>query len=88
MMVVKQLSGAGGYKPGYVTVDRTRLLTKGEWAMFIRLLTACYWQLPTDESASGKDGAQWSLKGSKKALSRRQQMDPAMGSYREACLYL
>jgi hypothetical protein len=91
MLVVKQLSGKGGYEPGYLTVDRTRLLTKGEWAMFIHLLhRACYWQLPTeDESERGDDGAQWILEGVKEGRYHIvDRWSPPGGSYQEACLYL
>lgn len=92
MLVVKELDGAGGYKPGYVTVEKTRLLSEGEWAMFMHLLNrACYWQLATEDVSSidGVDGAQWILEGVKEG--RYHVVDrwsPREGTYRDACLYL
>jgi len=87
---VKQLSGAGGYEPGKLVINRTRFLTKGEWDEFIRLLEeASYWKLPTEDSVIGNDGARWVLEGVRE--NRYHIVDrwgPKGGNYREACLYL
>jgi hypothetical protein len=89
-LVVKQLDGAGGYAPGKLSVNRTRPLSKDEWDEFVRLLDGiCYWQMPTEDSRLGNDGAQWILEGMKDG--RYHVVDrwsPDGGDYRAACLHL
>lgn len=91
LVTVKEMSGAGGYTPGKLIVNRTHTVTVCEWKEFTRLLEqTCYWNLPTDsDDRGGKDGAQWILEGVKGG--RYHVVDrwsPEGGSYREACLYL
>ena len=89
-LVVKQLDGAGGYAPGRLSVNRTRPLSKDEWDEFVRLLDGiCYWQLPTEDSRLGNDGAQWILEGVKDGRYHIvDRWSPDGGDYRAACLYL
>lgn len=88
-VTLKELSGAGGYEPGRLLLERTRKLSKGEWDEFKRLLDeACYWEMPTADDTLGNDGAQWVLEGVRE--NRYHVVDrwtPKGGSYREACLY-
>ena len=89
-IVVKELSGAGGYEPGELIVNHTRKLSAAEWNQFARRLDdTCYWQLPTeDDELGGTDGAQWIFEGF--TLGRYHIVDrwtPESGSYRELCLY-
>lgn len=89
-LVVKQLSGAGGYNPGKLAVSRRRALSVGEWDEFTRLLEqSSYWKLSTDDGEIGTDGAQWVLEGTIKG--RYHVVDrwsPQDGNYREVCSYL
>jgi hypothetical protein len=88
-VTLKEMSGAGGYEPGKLLIDRTRRLSQGEWDEFTRLLgQTCFWELPTADESLGNDGAQWILEGVR--AGRYHVVDrwtPQGGSYREACLY-
>ncbi|HEX6185153.1 MAG TPA: hypothetical protein VFZ44_14800 [Pyrinomonadaceae bacterium] len=88
-VTLKEMSGAGGYEPGQLLVDRTRKLSQDEWDEFTRLLEqTCYWELPTTDERLGNDGAHWILEGVR--AGRYHVVDrwtPEGGSYREACLY-
>jgi hypothetical protein len=73
-------------------VSRTRALTTEEWDHFRYLLDrACFWEMPTTETAQGRghDGAEWVLEGTfdgrYKVVDRWSPADPA---YRAVCLYL
>jgi hypothetical protein len=89
-LVVKQLSGAGGYAPGRLSVDRTRQLSNDEWDEFVRLLDGiCYWQMPAEDSRLGNDGARWILEGMKDGRYHIvDRWSPDGGDYRAACLHL
>jgi hypothetical protein len=87
---LKEASGAGGYEPGHLIIDRTRQLDAAEWNAFVqRLDDSCYWNLPTeDPKESGLDGAQWVLEGVKEG--RYHMVDrwtPTAGTFHDACLY-
>lgn len=88
-VTLKEMSGAGGYEPGRLLVNRTRQLSQDEWDEFTRLLErTCYWELPTSDGRLGYDGARWILEGVR--AGRYHVVDrwtPQGGSYREACLY-
>jgi hypothetical protein len=89
-LTVKEMSGAGGYEPGTIILNRSRKLTATEWSVFQRRLElSCYWQLPSEEESSGFDGAQWILEGVKE--DRYHVVDrwtPQHGSYFELCMYV
>jgi hypothetical protein len=59
------LSGAGGYKPGHVAIDRTLSLDAGQWAELQEQIEAAnFWSLPTKEPKdSGNDGTQFIVEG-------------------------
>ena len=88
-VTLKELSGAGGYKPGRLLVDRTRTLSQGEWDEFTRLLEqTCYWELPTWDGRLGTDGTQWVLEGVRAGRYHVvTRWTPRGGSFREACVY-
>jgi hypothetical protein len=87
---VKQLSDAGGYERGSLTINQTRRITKAEWDGFASLLDrSCYWQLPAVSGGMGNDGAQWIPEGAPEG--RYHVVDRwtlRSGEFREAGLYL
>ena len=97
-LVVKQLSGAGGYEPGTIAIERTVALGDDEWNAFLKLIDeADYWALPTrNEGVMGFDGAQWILEGVKDGRyhvvdrwSPNKNYSPSNDlKFRDACLYL
>ena len=89
-ITLKQLSGAGGYEPGRLVINRTRAISRVEWEEFIRLLEqASYWNLPTDDYYFGHDGAQWILEGVRGGRYHIvDRWSPNGGNYRAACFYL
>lgn len=90
LIITKELDGAGGYAPGKVIVETTRLLSDGESARLEFLLAdACFWQMSAEHGLGGNDGAQWILEG--QYAGRYHLVDrwsPQSGSYRKACEYL
>jgi hypothetical protein len=69
-IVVKILSGAGGYKPGHVTRNERRKLTKLEIEHLLLVMNELkFWELPSypqmPPDTIGLDGAQWITEGVK-----------------------
>ena len=63
-LVTKMSSGTGGYDPGKLVLDRTRQLTKEQSAsLLLKVETAAFWGLPTNETTGGRDGARWIIEG-------------------------
>lgn len=74
-IVVKQLSGKGGYQPGKLVLDSSRELTRDEWLAVTSRISKCgFWEMPTEEqpyvTSEGYhlytnilDGAAWILEG-------------------------
>ena len=91
-LVVKVLSGQGGYKPGHLTQNRTLKISKDSVDYFLELLNkAQFWTAPTEQEADGVgcDGAQWIMEGVK--TSQYHVVDrwsPKEGPYRKAALFL
>lgn len=67
ILITKSASGAGGYAPGKLTEDRTRVLTRGEVSAFIAKAVAVhFWSLPSyDSDRGGCDGSEWVIEGAK-----------------------
>lgn len=56
-LVVKSLSGAGGYKPGDLVVNMSVAIGAREWSEFTDVIGAAdFWRLPTTERRIGRDG--------------------------------
>lgn len=97
-LVVKRLSGKGGYEPGRLVVNRRRILTEEQWNTFKGYLDRIsYWRLPTEEEVEvnpdgsvtvTEDGAQWILEGVRENSYHIAVRRGAKGTYRESCLYL
>lgn len=61
----KVCDGAGGYEPGKITENKSKVLTIKEWTDFVSSINSInFWNLPTTQSGIlGTDGAQWILEG-------------------------
>ena len=58
----KMLSGAGGYKPGELIVEKSKELSEKEWLNFIELVEkADFWNMELGRSSIGFDGSEWIL---------------------------
>ncbi len=57
--------GAGGYEPGKIIEDKSKILTLKEWTGIVDKINAIdFWNLPsTENEILGTDGAQWILEG-------------------------
>jgi hypothetical protein len=65
-LVVKVLSGAGGYDPGTVAMNRTYLIPQETWkSLTTKLDQVGFWAMPTNKENRGFDGAQWILEGAR-----------------------
>lgn len=61
----KVCDGAGGYEPGKIIENKSKVLTIKEWTDFVSSINSInFWNLPTTQSGIlGTDGAQWILEG-------------------------
>lgn len=61
----KVCKGAGGYEPGKIIKDKSKMLSIKEWEDFVASINSVdFWNLPTMETGFwGTDGAQWILEG-------------------------
>ena len=97
-LVVKELSGQGGYEPGRIIVSRLRSLSEAEWNNLRGLLSQIsFWNLPTEEPrvqnpdgsvTVGLDGAQWIIEGLREGKYHVTDHWSAKAKYRKVCLYL
>jgi len=62
----KLSSGAGGYEPGKLIINKQIPIDKKTWDEFIdRLHQADFWHMDTRVTTMGLDGSQWILEGKK-----------------------
>jgi hypothetical protein len=89
-LIAKQLSGAGGYKPGTIGAQIDRRLSRVEATALRRmLLSTKVFDLPALECDGGMDGAQWIIEGGGKAGYRFvARWSPENGNVREMGLAL
>jgi hypothetical protein len=60
----KLCSGAGGYEPGKLIIDKQNLIVKNTWDKFIdQLQQIDFWHMDTKVNTMGLDGSQWILEG-------------------------
>jgi len=85
----KVCDGAGGYDPGKIIQNKSKVLTIKEWNDFVASVDLVnFWNLPTeDEEMIGTDGAQWILEG--KELGKYHVVDRWIGgNIKSVCLKL
>jgi hypothetical protein len=84
----KVSDGAGGYEPGKMIVNKSKVLTLKNWNDFVASVNSInFWNLPTTRSGIGSDGAQWILEG--KELGKYHVVDRQSGGKIESvCLKL
>jgi hypothetical protein len=84
-----ELDGAGGYEPGSVLLSDDVQLELATWSGFIaKLNESAFWELPSSESTTGIDGAQWVFEG--RQGDRRKflhRWSPRSGLLRDLGLY-
>ena len=87
----KLCDGAGGYEPGKLVIDKTKIIDKNTWDTFQdKLSKADYWNLKTNEvGILGTDGSQWILEGTdKNNYHVVDRWTPSGGSFYECCDFL
>ena len=63
----KLSNGAGGYKPGKLTIDKQKKLDKETWDAFVSKLNHIdFWNLSRKQNDMGDDGSEWILEGRSK----------------------
>jgi hypothetical protein len=85
----KVCDGAGGYEPGKIIENKSKVLTIKVWNDFVASVNSInFWNLPTTQSGIlGTDGAQWILEG--KELGKYHVVDRwSGGSIAKVCLKL
>jgi hypothetical protein len=91
-LVVKVLSGEGGYAPGSIVMNQQSHVSPFEAHSFIeKLSNANFWALSTIrmEAAGGRDGAPWIMEGTKNGTYHIvDRWSPRTDTYRDACTYL
>jgi hypothetical protein len=67
LLIIKIASGEGGYNPGVLSENNSRLLTKEETTAFLSKVNEVgFWNAPNPVSEdTGEDGSQWIIEGSK-----------------------
>lgn len=92
MLYWKMTSGAGGYSPGTIVLNRQKQISRKKWEEFKRLIEEIdFWRLSTnDPDGIGVDGARWILEG--RTTEKYQVADrfsPTPDSkYYQCCYYL
>ena len=60
----KQSDGSGGYEPGKIVVNNSKRLNLRQWNKFTSIIDSIdYWNLKTNDTRIGNDGARWVLEG-------------------------
>lgn len=86
----KMLSGAGGYEPGEIIVEKSKAITKTEWLKFIDLVKKSnFWKMDLGRISIGNDGSEWILEGVNQTDYRAVSVwSPNKGNFYNACNYL
>jgi len=88
----KLSSGAGGYGPGKIVINKHKTIDKQTWETFINKLNEInFWSLPTNEKdIIGLDGSQWILEGkTPKHYTVVDRWTPSKnGKYYDCCNFL
>jgi hypothetical protein len=92
-LVVKVLSGQGGYEPGHLVHNRTTKVSREGVVHFLELLQkADFWNARTEEEMDNVvrlDGAQWIIEAVREGQYHVvDQWSPDSGPFRSAALFL
>ena len=89
-LICKETSGAGGYAPGELTINRTTSLSLSQVSIFLKSLDkANFWEMASKGGTQGEDGAQWIIEGVKnRKYHLVERWCPKRGEFREAALIL
>jgi len=93
LLFTKVFSGAGGYEPGELIVDKITEVTPQEYNTLIsKVEETRFWSLPTGIEDSSNDGAEWIVEIAKNRsyhmVTRRTPFDEQFGNYRIIGEYL
>lgn len=90
MLYYKVLNGKGGYEPGKIEIEKSKILSKEEWLTFKKLIEkADFWNISLGRSLIGTDGSEWILEGLTPSEYRVVSVwSPTEGSFYDACIYL
>lgn len=87
----KMTSGAGGYDPGEIVIDKQKKSSINEWNEFMNLVDSCnFWNTqPCTVLIEGTDGSQWILEGATNDYYNVvDKWTPRNGLYYDCCNYL
>ena len=87
----KMLSGKGGYDPGKLILEKSKIITEKEWLNFIDLVKKSnFWQMKLYRSSiDGVDGSEWILESVNQNDYRAISIwSPKNGNFYNACNYL
>jgi hypothetical protein len=89
-LIGKITSGAGGYKTGVMTWDKSVEISTAQVQQFlIASQKAAFWTLPTGGLARGNDGAQWIMEGVHAGVYHVvDRWSPEKTDYANMCLFL
>jgi hypothetical protein len=89
-LISKVTSGAGGYEPGELIIDRTTSLSPSQVSIFLKALDkADFWNMPSKGGKMGNDGAQWIIEGVKNEKYHLvDRWSPKNNTFRDAAIAL
>jgi hypothetical protein len=89
-IIGKTTSGKGGYEPGILSQNSSLEVSKPQTQQFLNLLQNMgFWNLPTERTVNGLDGAMWILERVQAANYHvLNRWSPKSDDYSRACLYL
>lgn len=91
-LIVKMTSGAGGYEPGKLIIDKVITITPLQWTTFLEKMKKLdFWNVNTKEDKfdRGMDGSEWILEGcANKEYHVVIRWTPGKGKFRDCADYL
>ena len=86
----KVCDGAGGYDPGKLIINKSKIISKADWSRFKnKLKESNFWSLEPGRASLGTDGSEWIMEGAKSNNYHVVTIwSPSDGKYYEACRYL
>jgi hypothetical protein len=90
-LTAKVSSGAGGYEPGKISINKTILIDENKWnEIKAKFSDLNFWTLPVESDFRGTDGSEWILESSTKDKYHfATRWSPEQnGAYGKCCLFL